>query len=217
MPKKFYLTFILSVLKVKMSNSSEIVSDNLTFSNLNHLIDQWVMDVQENYKTFHLQAGEMNKLMFDTCNYHEQLKLLQRRLILAKCFQGQVDMNIELAHSTLNQIESNLVDLERDVLCCCRVASHDIYRKNTYEIAEQIDTMMNNFNQALEILDSKVYLVTDSSSGNSDMEGLTALLQYCYRQLENIEMKTYLLKDALAESYFHKQHVLRLLNLKEND
>ncbi|KAG5892202.1 hypothetical protein JTB14_012936 [Gonioctena quinquepunctata] len=203
----------LTVEDVKMKNSSD---EKLTFRNLEDFINHWTLDIQENCKVFSLQASAINELLLDTCSYHENLEFLHRRMILAKCFQGQIDMNIGLASALQNEIASNLEKLEKGIACCCRNIPQDVYRKHTYEIAEQINTKLMNLESALQLLESKTNPDITDDTECFDVRGLTDMLRFFCRQLENIEVKTYQLRDALTDVFFHKHRVLRLLRLKEN-
>ncbi|GJQ85629.1 hypothetical protein Trydic_g20179 [Trypoxylus dichotomus] len=172
-------------------------NQNLSFQQLNDLIDNWITDTLDTKLVFQNQADFIKQHFFEVGAHHEQLQQINGWINVLRYYNRQMENDIETVSQNLTRLEASVEKLERKlpeiddlrVVAPCRTRLYDVFN-NVFASLQQ----WREFND----ITSKAMCTIDEERSKSPAEQLAKIMVKQMETLEEMEVKLYRMMTNIA-------------------
>ncbi|KAK4875296.1 hypothetical protein RN001_011718 [Aquatica leii] len=168
----------------------------MTFRDLENLIESNIGDVQEQEIAFKNKADGLQQHYFASTTNNDKLSLIQDRTNVLGCVNEQIEREIKKVNAFISEMENRINHLENRTRSCCN--KNDVSnRTKLYGLTDHINAYIHNCKEEVELVKTSSLQFAKTHCQDTPLEGLGRMMMTLLEALEEIELNLEKMKSHM--------------------
>ncbi|KAK9744487.1 hypothetical protein QE152_g7698 [Popillia japonica] len=173
-------------------------NQNLSFKDLNNLLDQWIGDTLDSQEVFKNQAEYANQHLFEVGTHHGQLQQINGWLNVLRYHNQRLETDLQTTDRNLTILENSIQKLEEKLPQIEDLREIDPVRTQLHDWFDNVFASLQQWTELNDVVTNSVCQV-EADKLKNPAEQLARIIKNQLETLEGVEIKLYQMMTCIAE------------------